>query len=166
VRRAPPPRHAPSPRLVAARPLAAVPEAVALSAPDDDVPVQAAAAPPQTAPQALPADQGLPTLAAAAPLVVPPSSNAAYLSNPKPVYPAMSRRLGEAGRVVIHALIGADGRVHEARIQRSSGFARLDQVALETARDRWRYVPGTRNGVPEDMWFDVPIDFVLNQASD
>lgn len=73
----------------------------------------------------------------------------------------MSRRLGEAGRVVIRVLIGTDGRAQEARIQRSSGFDRLDQVALETVRDRWRYRPGTRNGEPAPMWFNVPINFVL-----
>ena len=93
--------------------------------------------------------------------VVPPSSSAAYLNNPAPPYPAMSRRLGESGRVTVRVLIGPDGRAQEARIQRSSGFDRLDQVALETARDRWRYVPGTRGGVPEAMWFNVPINFVL-----
>ena len=53
-----------------------------------------------------------------------------------------SRLVGETGRVVLRVLIGTDGRVQEARIERSSGFDRLDQVALETARDRWRYRPG------------------------
>lgn len=95
------------------------------------------------------------------PVVVQPSSTAAYLNNPEPPYPPMSRRLGETGRAVVRVLIGVDGRASQARIQRSSGFERLDQVALETARDRWRYVPGTRGGVPEAMWFDVPIKFVL-----
>ncbi|WP_019373782.1 energy transducer TonB, partial [Melaminivora alkalimesophila] len=28
---------------------------------------------------------------------------------------------------------------------------------------RWRFVPGTRNGVPEAMWFVQPINFVLKQ---
>ena len=93
--------------------------------------------------------------------MVQPSSSAAYLNNPKPAYPPMSRRLGESGRVVVRVLIGPDGRAQEARIQRSSGYERLDQVALETARDRWRYVPGTRGGTPEAMWFNVPINFVL-----
>ncbi len=81
--------------------------------------------------------------------------------NPPPPYPAMSRRLGEAGRVVVRVLIGTDGRAQDARIQQSSGYERLDKVALETARDRWRYVPGTRGGRPEAMWFNVPINFVL-----
>jgi protein TonB len=26
---------------------------------------------------------------------------------------------------------------------------------------RWRYVPGKRGGVAEAMWFNVPINFVL-----
>lgn len=103
----------------------------------------------------------MPVAAAPAPMVVQPSSSAAYLNNPAPRYPAMSRRLGESGRVVVRVLIGTDGVARDARIQRSSGYERLDQVALETARDRWRYVPGTRGGVPEAMWFNVPIHFVL-----
>jgi protein TonB len=45
-------------------------------------------------------------------------------------------------------------------VRRSSGFERLDGVAVETVR-RWRFVPGKRNGVPEAMWFNVPINFVL-----
>ena len=97
----------------------------------------------------------------APPVIVQPSTSAAHLNNPAPTYPAMSKRLGERGRVVVRVLIGPDGRAQDARIQRSSGFDRLDQVALETARDRWRYVPGTRNGVPEAMWFNVPLNFVL-----
>ncbi len=73
----------------------------------------------------------------------------------------MSRRLGESGRVIVRVLIGTDGRAQEAHVHKSSGYDRLDRVALETARDRWRYRPGTRNGVPEAMWFNVPLNFVL-----
>lgn len=100
--------------------------------------------------------------AAAATPVTQPSASAAYLNNPAPPYPRTSRRLGESGRVVIRVLIDADGRAREARIAHSSGYARLDQAALEAARDRWRYKPGTRGGVPQAMWFDVPINFVLD----
>jgi len=89
-----------------------------------------------------------------------PSSDAAYLNNPKPSYPALSRRLGEQGKVVVRVLIGVDGRAQQAEIRSSSGYDRLDQAALATVRS-WRYVPGTRNGVPEAMWFNVPINFVL-----
>jgi periplasmic protein TonB len=44
--------------------------------------------------------------------------------------------------------------------QTSSGFQRLDDTAVQTVL-RWRYVPGKRAGVPEAMWFNVPITFVL-----
>ena len=124
-------------------------------------PAVAATPAPAPAPAAAAAPPPAPAPAPAAAVVVQPSSSAAYLNNPRPEYPAMSKRLGETGRVVVRVLIGPDGRAQEARIQRSSGFDRLDQVALETARDRWRYVPGTRGGVPEAMWFNVPINFVL-----
>jgi protein TonB len=89
-----------------------------------------------------------------------PSSDADYLNNPKPPYPPLSKRMGEQGRVVIRTLIGVDGTAQEASIFKSSGFDRLDQAALATAR-KWRYVPGKRAGVAEAMWFNVPFDFVL-----
>jgi protein TonB len=89
-----------------------------------------------------------------------PSSDAAYLNNPRPSYPALSRRLGEQGKVVVRVLIGVDGKAQQAEIRSSSGYDRLDQAALATVRS-WRYVPGTRGGVPEAMWFNVPINFVL-----
>lgn len=89
-----------------------------------------------------------------------PSSDADYLQNPKPPYPALSKRLGEQGKVVVRVLIGVDGTAQKAEIKQSSGFDRLDQSALATVL-RWRYVPGKRAGVPEAMWFNVPISFVL-----
>ena len=110
-------------------------------------------APPVAAPQA----------AAAPPAparVELPSSNADYLQNPKPAYPALSKRLGEQGKVVVRVFIAVDGSAQKAEIKQSSGFERLDQAALSTVL-RWRYVPGKRAGVAEDMWFNVPINFVL-----
>jgi len=89
-----------------------------------------------------------------------PSSSAAYLNNPRPAYPALSRRLGEQGTVVVRVLIETDGTASRAEIRQSSGYERLDQTALQTVQ-RWRYVPGKRAGVPEAMWFNVPISFVL-----
>jgi TonB family protein len=60
----------------------------------------------------------------------------------------------------VRALIGVDGTAQKAEIKQSSGFDRLDQAALTTAL-RWRYVPGKRAGIPQAMWFTVPINFVL-----
>lgn len=100
------------------------------------------------------------TMVAPAPSIQLPSSAADYLNNPAPVYPAISQRLGEQGKVVIRVLITKDGGARQAEIYQSSGFDRLDQAALGAVTG-WRYVPGQRAGVPQDMWFNVPINFAL-----
>jgi periplasmic protein TonB len=89
-----------------------------------------------------------------------PSAAARYLNNPPPRYPPLSRRLGEQGQVVLHVRIEVDGSASQAEVRTSSGYSRLDQTAVQTVL-AWRYVPGTRNGVPEAMWFNIPIRFVL-----
>ena len=161
----PPPLKAPVPpapavsKKVAALPPPPMPLAVADTTPAPHAPtgvLQAPQAlPPLTAPVA-----ATPAVVAAPPTVELPSSDADYLQNPKPAYPAMSKRLGEQGRVIVRVLIGLDGTAQKAEIRQSSGFDRLDQAALATTQ-RWRYVPGKRGGVAEAMWFNVPINFVL-----
>lgn len=94
-------------------------------------------------------------------LIQPPSSKASYLNNPQPPYPAISRRLGEQGRVVVRVLISAQGHAKQVDIGQSSGSARLDQAALDTVMT-WRFVPGRRAGVAEDMWYQVPISFSID----
>lgn len=134
-----------------------LPVAVADPAPSDHAPIVPAPVPPAPAePGPAPARPVEP----AVPAVQLPSSTADYLNNPAPAYPPLSRRLGEQGRVVVRVLIGTDGTASQAEIRSSSGFERLDQAALQTVL-KWRYVPGKRAGVPEAMWFNVPINFVL-----
>jgi protein TonB len=89
-----------------------------------------------------------------------PSSEAHGLSNPKPAYPRVSRRLNEQGQVLIRVFVAVDGSPQQGEIKTSSGFDRLDQEALRTVM-HWRFVPGQRLGTPEAMWFNVPINFVL-----
>ena len=101
-----------------------------------------------------------PALASPAAVVLP-ASDADYLHNPPPAYPRMSRRMGEQGTVLLRVFISTEGRAEKAEIRTSSGYARLDEAALETVQ-RWRYVPGKRAGQPEAMWFNVPIRFVLD----
>ncbi len=118
------------------------------------------APPPIAAPVAVAPTPPAPAPAPAPAKVELPSSDADYLQNPSPAYPAASRRLGEQGKVLVRVLIGVDGTAQKAEIRQSSGFDRLDKAALDTVQ-RWRYVPGKRGGVAEAMWFTVPINFVL-----
>jgi len=155
----PSPKPAPQPPKPRVQPAPPLPQPVISPEP---APLLAEAAPADAAPAAIEASTVAATPAAppAPARVELPSSAAAYLNNPKPAYPALSKRLGEQGKVVVRVLIGIDGRAQQAEIRNSSGYDRLDQAALATVR-QWRYVPGTRNGVPEAMWFNVPINFIL-----
>jgi protein TonB len=89
-----------------------------------------------------------------------PSTEADYWHNPKPAYPSLSRRLGEQGKVLVRVFIDASGQPQQAEVKQSSGFERLDQTALNTVL-KWRYLPGKRNGTPEAMWLQVPLEFRL-----
>jgi periplasmic protein TonB len=137
------PIPAPSAPLVTPAPPAPLPP---ITAPLAATPSPAPAAPPAPAP---------------APKVELPRADADYLNNPKPPYPPVSKRLAEQGRVMVRVYVGADGSAQKVELNKSSGFDRLDAVAVATVA-RWRFKPGTRGGVPEAMWHLIPIDFVLD----
>ena len=154
------PKTLPQPRTPTA-PTPILTPVVSTAAPTAAAPAPSTAPTPTTA-SAAPAGNQRPNTASAAPAAVTlPSSDADYLNNPAPVYPGMSRRMGEQGTAVLRVFINTEGRAEKAEIRTSSGYSRLDEVALATVQ-RWRYVPGKRAGVPEAMWFNVPIRFVLD----
>ena len=161
----PVPKPAPAPvKKTVATPIAPAPQPLAIAdptpSPNAPVGVTTPQAPlaPITAPVA--AAPTAPAAAAAPATVQLPSSDADYLQNPRPPYPPLSKRLNEQGKTTVRVLIGTDGLPQRSEIAKSSGFERLDQAAMTTVM-RWRYVPGKRGGVPEAMWFNVPINWVL-----
>lgn len=81
--------------------------------------------------------------------------------NTQPPYPPASRRMGEEGRVVLMLYVAEDGRVTEGRIDQSSGFSRLDNVALVHARRTWRFMPATLDGKPVGHWTKFAVTFRL-----
>jgi protein TonB len=146
------PTPPPAPRPVAAPDPAPSPTA-ASATPEPQPAPPPITAPVAAAPIASPAPAPAPAPAAQVEL---PISDADYLHNPPPEWPRMSQRLGEKGLVVVRVLIGTDGRARSAQVKQSSGFTRLDEASV-TAALGWRYVPGKRGGVPEEMWVNVPI---------
>lgn len=95
----------------------------------------------------------------AAPL--PPRFDLAYLRNPAPAYPPLSRRLKEEGRVMLRVLVDARGEVRTVELANSSGHARLDQAAVTAVR-HWRFTPARSGERAVDGWALVPIVFQLN----
>jgi protein TonB len=99
--------------------------------------------------------------APAAPALLAARFDADYLSNPKPPYPAASRRLGETGTVHLRVHVSASGEAIKVQLKQSSGFERLDNSALETVA-RWRFVPARRGDEAVAAWVVVPIVFELS----
>lgn len=93
--------------------------------------------------------------------IEPPRFGAAYLHNPPPRYPPISRRLGEQGRVMLRVLVSAEGTAESVEIERSSGFDRLDRAAVEAVRT-WQFIPAKRDKQPISAHVIVPIQFTLN----
>ncbi|MDO9220101.1 MAG: energy transducer TonB [Thiobacillus sp.] len=113
---------------------------------------------PKPAPQLEP----LPEAPQAAPPLPPSPPRAAdYLNNPKPPYPALSKRLGEEGTVRLSILVNADGSIARLELVRSSGYPRLDQSAMKTVQSSWKFEPARQGGKPVADWVTVPIQFTL-----
>lgn len=89
-----------------------------------------------------------------------PRFDAAYLNNPAPAYPSLSRRLGEEGRAVLRVFVAPDGRPREVHLQTSSGYARLDHAAQQAVA-QWRFVPARRGQEAVGAWVLVPVSFNL-----
>jgi TonB family protein len=84
-----------------------------------------------------------------------------YGENMPPVYPAIARRRGYEGVVMLSAEVLVDGTVGNLKIKKSSGYNILDRSALETVR-KWKFEPGKKMGYPVTMYVEVPVRFVLN----
>jgi protein TonB len=80
----------------------------------------------------------------------------------KPVYPAMSRRLNEAGTVTLMMLIDVSGRVVDTQVKSSSGYPRLDQAARETVTS-CHFKPATVDGQPNAAWSLIRYQFGVGQ---
>lgn len=61
---------------------------------------------------------------------------------------------------MLRVKVGADGRVQDVSIRRSSGFPSLDQAALAAVR-RWRFDPARAAGVVVASEVEVPVRFQL-----
>ncbi len=152
------PQQLPKPKPVvkqAYRKVDPIPQTVLTTPESAPAPAATVAPPPPTEPR--PAE---PVAATQPAPVAPPRFNANYLNNPAPRYPAVSRRLREEGRVTLRVFVDAQGLPARIELRTSSGYERLDHIALETVR-QWKFVPARRGDEAISAWVLVPISFSL-----
>ncbi|MDH5553192.1 MAG: energy transducer TonB [Nitrosomonas sp.] len=77
-----------------------------------------------------------------------------------PVYPSISRRMGEEGKLVLRVELDENGRVDTAIVIDSSGYTRLDEAAMAAVKD-WQCRPPLRDGLPIRAIALQPFNFVL-----
>ena len=80
------------------------------------------------------------------------------LQRVQPEYPTWARENGIAGTVLLHVLVGQDGRVRRMSVIR--GVTGLNEAAQEALR-RWTFRPATANGRPLAVWVEIPVEFRL-----
>jgi protein TonB len=78
----------------------------------------------------------------------------------EPDYPEIARRRGETGTAVVRFVVDTDGRIKSVRLQRSSGYSRLDDAALDALHSS-TCRPYLEAGVPVPVMFDKPFVFEL-----
>jgi TonB family protein len=83
-----------------------------------------------------------------------------YQENAPPNYPALARKRGQEGAVILQVLVNREGRVDELEIDTSSDFTLLDRAALSAVR-KWSFEPGMRGKERIPMWVKVPVTFKL-----
>ncbi len=113
-------------------------------------------------------------IAAVSPTPAPPAPSAAPVTNPtpaarapvrtaagvnmaqcdKPDYPSASRRMEEEGTVTVRFLVGADGKVIQSEIEKSSGFKRLDEAA-RAGLSKCQFKPAMVDGKAEQAWASI-----------
>jgi TonB family protein len=77
-----------------------------------------------------------------------------------PVYPASAKAAGVQGTVILHAVIGMDGRPLSLRVMNSDIDPELARAAIE-AVSQWRYRPTLLNGEPIEVDTTIEVNFSL-----
>lgn len=125
------------------------------------VPIPVAASP-SPSPVAAPA----PVVAAAPAPAPPPAGVTRGVSQgeagcKRPDYPRDALMNEEQGEVLISVYVNTTGKVQDAKVKKSSGSRALDRAASK-AFSLCTFKPAMKNGEPQESWYDIPYEFVLD----
>lgn len=89
------------------------------------------------------------------------TSGVTFIQEPQPVYPQMSKRMGEQGKVILRILVNEKGAPDQVTVQTSSGFARLDEAGRQAAM-RALFKPHVEDGRAVAVYVLIPLNFQLS----
>jgi TonB family protein len=82
---------------------------------------------------------------------------------PQPGYPPMARKLGQEGTVILHILVGIDGRARDVQIATESNRAfGFGEFAVRAAR-KAHFRPAIHNSQAVRCWVSLPVEFALRR---
>ena len=131
--------------------------------PPPEVQVQVPVQPPPTITAVVTTPPAVPIPPPAVPAPAAPARTPAVVDAracAKPPYPSASLRASETGIVTLNFLIDVDGKVLESKVERSSGFRRLDEAA-RAGLGLCRFKPATADGRPERAWARIQYEWKI-----
>ena len=78
-----------------------------------------------------------------------------------PEYPRASLANEEKGIVVLAITVGADGKAVDVKVEKSSGFRKLD-LAASTSFVKCKFKFGTKDGKPDQQLVSIKFEFKLD----
>jgi TonB family protein len=97
--------------------------------------------------------------------VTPIYAGVSYAHTPKPAYPEQARKGGWEGTVTLGVLVNVGGKAEKIEIKGSSGYAPLDQAAVEALK-RWLFRPARYGERAVESWVKIPVVFRLAEVKD
>lgn len=91
------------------------------------------------------------------PFAMPP----VVLTRHAPTYPPQALRQHHQGTAILMTLVGVDGKPHDIKVEKSSGFKELDEAAV-AAVWQWTFRPQIKAGVPTEGYLRTPVVFDAN----
>jgi periplasmic protein TonB len=80
----------------------------------------------------------------------------------RPVYPLVSRKRGEEGKVILQVAIDSKGVLSNITVLKSSGFVHLDKASIQ-ALQTVKFIPATCAGIPVPSQQNFVFDFRLTR---
>lgn len=86
-----------------------------------------------------------------------------YLKNPAPAYPLKARQKNWEGVVLLNVLVNSAGRPVKINIEKTSGYAILDEAAVK-AVNTWQFQPARLGNISIESSVKIPIRFRLEDV--